>query len=238
MPWLTLRLQHATEILLRPMWSWGWLGIAAFISGLAWVRDEFAAAPLQQALRAVTLLPHWNWESWALVWSAALLLVMFEGSFRHSRQLAEELAREQERSERRRQALSADWGDVPLQDVIDRIDPQALANATHKDIGQDLEDRLRTGTIKSWGRYKTGQTTGPLTPIDAKDWHYVQLQFFTLIDRDDPEPECASGRANIYTSAIFDLRFNRAQVEANWPIRLAPERKRPSQLDIGSERPR
>ena len=86
----TRRIRHLWITLLHPIWTWLLLGLLGFISLLAWIRDEFLSSALQDELKIIKLLPSWPAITWLLAFSVALLLVLFEGSYRAMRVLEEE----------------------------------------------------------------------------------------------------------------------------------------------------
>ncbi len=76
------RLDHFHMIVLRPVWAWLVTGLLGLVSLVAFVRDEFLPRGVAERLRFLQLAPAWPWYWWALAFAAAILAVVFEGSFR------------------------------------------------------------------------------------------------------------------------------------------------------------
>lgn len=78
----TSRFRHFRMIVLRPIWAWLVTGVLAFVSLLAFLRDEFLPAESAAEMHIPAWAPHWPWYWWALILGACLLAVVVEGSYR------------------------------------------------------------------------------------------------------------------------------------------------------------
>jgi hypothetical protein len=124
--------------------------------------------------------------------------------------------------------------DLPIRELFFYIDPDCLGNSGKNaiDIGNDILDKLSTGQIAAWGRDANAGRRPPLVKIGNDYWAHAQFNysFFHQEGNDEEVFIDAEPRGRNDVPSYGDLQFNRAEVEAIWPIASRPPA--PSRISV------
>ena len=160
------------------------------------------------------VVPLWGWSTVAIVGVAGLICM---GVYKGVEVFGPKPAK-----------LIPDWTMHELLQLlpIDEIDEHQLADDINK-LTRDIEDYARTDQLACWGRkYSTRNTDEnpfPLSPIPEEHWEKFSLDLLQCCYSEKTsscctEPRDKTFRDKGYADSFQDIRINKQQAEALWPM--------------------